>query len=113
MSQERDECEGVVIGDEFWVVSGYGTDNQGEFEGNAEGKDGKLMSWADLDPMVRVGARGITLGSRALLTGSDNQGSPVEFYLIEMKEGQSGKLEKITVPDEFSGFVQSGCCVEI
>jgi hypothetical protein len=141
MSQERDECEGVVIGDEFWVVSGYGTDNQGAFEGNAEvyefgsgqwrqvkkawipgrcprscvgvGKDGRLMSWADLDPMVRAGVRGIPLGSRVMLTGLDNQGSPEEFYLIEMKDGQNGKLEKIIVPDEFSGFVQSGCCVEI
>ncbi|KAJ6944708.1 hypothetical protein NC652_009915 [Populus alba x Populus x berolinensis] len=141
MNQERDECEGVVIGDEFWVVSGYGTDNQGAFEGDAEvyefgsgqwrqvkkawipgrcprscvgvGKDGRLMSWADLDPMVRSGVRGITLGSQVMLTGLDNQGSPEEFYLIEMKDGQNGKLEKIIVPDEFSGFVQSGCCVEI
>jgi hypothetical protein len=48
-----------------------------------------------------------------MLTGLDNQGSPEEFYLIEMKDGQNGKLEKIIVPDEFSGFVQSGCCVEI
>ncbi|CAK7339130.1 unnamed protein product [Dovyalis caffra] len=143
MSQERDECEGVVIGDEFWVVSGYGTDNQGDFEGSAEvyefgssqwkrvkeawisgrcprcsvgvGKDGKLMSWADLDPAVRIAVRGIMLGSRIMVAGSDNPGAPQGFYLTEERKdgGQNGKLEKINVPEEFSGFVQSGCCVEI
>ncbi|XVE74341.1 hypothetical protein DITRI_Ditri12bG0009400 [Diplodiscus trichospermus] len=41
------------------------------------------------------------------------EGAPHGFYMAEMKEGQNGKLEKISVPDEFSGFVQSGCCVEI
>jgi hypothetical protein len=33
MSQERDECEGVVIRSEFWVVSGYMTKSQGGIEG--------------------------------------------------------------------------------
>ncbi|KAJ6714141.1 F-BOX/KELCH-REPEAT PLANT-LIKE PROTEIN [Salix viminalis] len=141
MSQERDECEGVVIGDEFWVVSGYRTDNQGEFEESAEvyefrpgqwrrveeawvpgrcprscvgaGKDGKLMRWADLDPEVRVAGRGIMFGSRVMFIGSENPGAPQGFYMVEMKDGQNGRLEKIDVPEEFCGFVQSGCCVEI
>ncbi|KAJ6392685.1 hypothetical protein OIU77_022223 [Salix suchowensis] len=141
MSQERDECEGVVIGDEFWVVSGYRTDNQGEFEESAEvyefrpgqwrrveeawvpgrcprscvgaGKDGKLMRWADLDPEVRVAGRGIMFGPRVMFIGSENPGAPQGFYMVEMKDGQNGRLEKINVPEEFSGFVQSGCCVEI
>ncbi|OMO72007.1 hypothetical protein COLO4_27889 [Corchorus olitorius] len=142
LSQERDECEGVVIGEEeFWVVSGYGTESQGQFDGSADvyefksgqwrrvedvwqpgrcprsivgiGKDGKLLNWAELDPAVRVGACGVTLGSRVLVTGSEYQGAPHGFFMVEMKEGQTGKLEKISVPEEFSGFVQSGCCVEI
>ncbi|XP_022775763.1 F-box/kelch-repeat protein At1g15670-like [Durio zibethinus] len=142
MSQERDECEGVVIGeDEFWVVSGYRTESQGQFDGSADvyglksgqwrrvegvwehgrcprssvgiGKDGKLFDWAELDAAVGVGACGITLGGRVLLTGSKYQGTSHGFYMVKMKEGQNGKLEKISVPDEFSGFVQSGCCVEI
>ena len=33
MSQARDECEGVVIGFEFWVVSGYKTESHGGIEG--------------------------------------------------------------------------------
>ena len=32
-SQERDECKGVVIGSEFWVVSEYETESQGGIEG--------------------------------------------------------------------------------
>ncbi|KAJ4830621.1 hypothetical protein Tsubulata_039361 [Turnera subulata] len=143
LNQERDECEGVVIGDRFWVVSGYGTDGQGSFEGNAEvyepgsdsgsggwrrveevweagrcprscvgaGKDGKLVNWGELEAGVRVGACGVMLGSgRVLLTGSEYQGAPQGFYL---GEGQNGKAARISVPEEFSGFVQSGCCVEI
>ncbi|KAK8260012.1 hypothetical protein V6Z11_D13G094400 [Gossypium hirsutum] len=142
LSKERDECEGVVIGeDEFWVVSGYGTERQGQFDGSADvyefksgewrvaegiwepgqcprssvgiGKGGKLMNWAELNTAVRVGARGIMLGGRVLVTGSEYQGGPHGFYMVEVKEGQIGKLEKINVPDEFSGFVQSGCFVEI
>ncbi|KAL0452921.1 UNVERIFIED_CONTAM: F-box/kelch-repeat protein [Sesamum latifolium] len=36
MREERDECEGVVVGSEFWVVSGYGTETQGVFKRSAE-----------------------------------------------------------------------------
>ncbi|KAM7278941.1 hypothetical protein ACFE04_006075 [Oxalis oulophora] len=149
MSQERDECEGVVMVNnntgekEFWVVSGYRTDGQGIFDGSADvynfesgqwrleeevwesgrgkcprscvglGKDGKLVNWPGLDPAVQTAACGVMLDNRVLITGSEYQGAPHGFYMLEMKEGQKGKMEKITVPEEFSGFVQSGCCVEI
>ncbi|PSS36282.1 F-box/kelch-repeat protein [Actinidia chinensis var. chinensis] len=141
MSEERDECEGVVIGSEFWVVSGYGTESQGGFKSSAEsldlrsgqwslvegawgpsqcprscagvGKDGNLVCWAELDPAVRFGSCGVDLGDQTLVTGSEYQGAPHGFYLVDKKEGQNGKLVKIEVPDEFSGFVQSGCCIEI
>ena len=141
MSDERDECQGVVIGSEFWVVSGYGTESQGGFVKSAEsldletgrwnrvdeawgtnqcprscvgvGKDGKLFSWAESDTAVGVGACAVDLGDWTLLTGSSYQGAPQGFFLVERKEGQNGKLERIEVGDGFSGFVQSGCCVEI
>ncbi|KAL5832338.1 hypothetical protein ACOSQ3_017736 [Xanthoceras sorbifolium] len=144
MSRERDECEGAVIGEEFWVVSGYGTDNQGSFDGSADvynfisgqwrrvervwepgrcprsnvvvDRDGKLTSWSGLDPSVKVGTCGLTLGDgRVFVTGSEYQGAPNGFYVGEMviKEDEKVKLDKIQVGDGFSGFVQSGCCVEI
>ncbi|KAK8686836.1 hypothetical protein V6N13_125853 [Hibiscus sabdariffa] len=142
LSQERDECEGVVVGEEeFWVVSGYRTESQGQFEGSADvyglksgewrrvegvweagrcprscvgmGNDGKLLNWAEVKPGVGVGACGISFGGRVLITGSEYQGAPHGFYMTEMKEGQISKLEKLNVPDEYSGFVQSGCEAEI
>lgn len=141
LSQERDECEGLVIGDEFWVVSGYGTETQGAFEGSAEvygigsgewrrvegvweagrcpkscvgvGKDGGLANLGELDPVVRVGVCGVMMGNRVLVTGSEYEGAAQGFYTAEMVEGQNGKIERIDTGDGFSGFVQSGCCVEI
>ncbi|KAK4266666.1 hypothetical protein QN277_027552 [Acacia crassicarpa] len=138
MSQERDECEGRMVGEEFWVVSGYRTEQQGMFEGWAEayglrsgqwrgvegvwergrcprwcvgvGKDGRLVSWGELDSEVRVGVCGVTLGSRAMVIGSEYEGGRHGFYV---QQGQNCKLRNIRVPDDFSGFVQSGCCVEI
>ncbi|KAK7359249.1 hypothetical protein VNO77_01202 [Canavalia gladiata] len=141
MSRERDECEGVVIGDEFWVVSGYSTERQGMFDGSVEvldigsgrwrevngvweegrcprscvgiGKDGKTVNWKGMDPGLRVGVCGVTVGSRTVLTGSEYEGAPHGFYLVEMEEGQNRKLRRINLPDGFSGLVQSGCCIEI
>ena len=138
MNQERDECEGLVVGPEFWVVSGYRTETQGGFEASAErydaevgewrrvedawrvshcprsnvgvGKDGRLFCWADSDSAVRVGSCRIELGGRTYVSGSGCQGGSQEFFMVE---GQSGKLRRIEVPNGFLGFVQSGCGVEV
>ncbi|KAL4304502.1 hypothetical protein GQ457_10G028670 [Hibiscus cannabinus] len=130
LSKERDECEGVVIGeDEFWVVSGYGTERQGQFDGSADvfgfksgqwrvaegvwepgrcprsivgiGKDGELMNWAELDPAVRVGSCGIPLGDRVLVTGSEYQGGPHGFYTVEIKGGQNGSYQSVHFDSSF------------
>lgn len=138
MGEERDECEGVVVGGEFWVVSGYGTDRQGGFGGSAEVFDAATGRWRRVEgaweggkcPRGRVkvvenGRVGwcsedtvavqiaVGMGDRALLTGLTPNGSPRGFFLVEQIEGQNGKLIKIEVGEEFSGFVQSGCSVEI
>ncbi|XP_004303369.1 PREDICTED: F-box/kelch-repeat protein At1g15670-like [Fragaria vesca subsp. vesca] len=138
MSEERDECEGIVNGSEFWVVSGYGTDIQGGFVGSAEvyeigsgrwrlvedawrasecprscvgiGMDGKLFFWGERDSAVKSGPCGVELGRWAFVSGSGYQGGPHEFFLTER---ENGKLKKVDVCEEFSGFVQSGCFVEI
>ncbi|KAI3696893.1 hypothetical protein L6452_29498 [Arctium lappa] len=142
MSEERDECEGVFIGSEFWVVSGYDTDSQGRFKDSAEvletstgtwrrvesawgvsrcprscvsfGQNGNFTSWDDSEPAVQVGTCGVDLGDRSLVTGSAYQGAPQAVLVVEKtNQGQNGKFVKVDVPDEFSGFVQSGCLVEI
>lgn len=144
MREERDECEGVVIGSEFWVVSGYGTETQGVFKRSAEvyemgsgewrvvedawrvsrcprtcvgverGKNGNsLICWAEVESAVQVGASVVEVGEGTVVTGSEYQGAPHGFYVMERKGGQNGKLVKINVGEEYSGIVQSGCCVEI
>ncbi|XP_045821163.1 F-box/kelch-repeat protein At2g44130-like [Trifolium pratense] len=137
MSQERDECEGVVVNGEFWVVSGYATERQGNFDGSAEvlnigsGKWRRVegvweagrcpRSCVDIrengevvDPGLRISVCSIRVGSINLVTGSEYEGAPYGFYLVDNEEGQNRKMRKISsVPDGFSGFVQSGCCVEI
>lgn len=141
MSEERDECEGIVIGSEFRVVSGYDTESQGRFKGSSEsfdiesgqwsrvddtwkasqcprscvgvGPSGDFVCWAGSDPEVRVGVCGVDLGDMTLVTGSAYQGAPQGFFLVEKNQGRNGKFVKIDVPVDFSGFVQSGCSVEI
>ncbi|XP_042480442.1 F-box/kelch-repeat protein At2g44130-like [Macadamia integrifolia] len=140
MREERDECEGLVVGNEFWVVSGYGTEHQGRFEKSAEvyelglnrwrlveeawvgdrcprgcvdlGRDGKLICWADANVAVGAGACAVGLGEKTLVAGSSQLGATQGLFLVE-NGGQNGKFEKIDVPDQFSGFIHSGCCVEI
>ncbi|XP_030441980.2 F-box/kelch-repeat protein At2g44130-like [Syzygium oleosum] len=143
MSRGRDECEGMVAagGRCFWVVSGYGTEDQGGFDGSAEvyefgtgewrraegvwepgrcpsscaavGGDGRAFNWADSDAAVRAGTCRVDLGGgggRTLVVGSEYEGAPQGFYVAQ---GQNGKLEKIDVPEKFSGFARTGCCVEV
>ncbi|KAK4779577.1 hypothetical protein SAY87_015683 [Trapa incisa] len=137
LCQERDECEGLDGGGEFWVVSGYATERQGAFEASAEvyvpgasewqrvdgvwepskcprscvavARDGRLVKLGESSLGDRIGACGVALGELTVMTGSEYQGGPQKFYLGR----QDGKIEKISVPEDFSGFVQSGCCVEI
>ncbi|XP_076896133.1 F-box/kelch-repeat protein At2g44130-like [Bidens hawaiensis] len=142
MSEERDECEGVVIGSEFWVVSGYGTDTQGRFKDSADvldiktkiwrrvdgawgvsrcprscvlvGQNGNLTTRDDYEPAVQVGTCGVDLGDRVVVNGSGDQGAPQAVYVLEKsKQGQNGKFTKVDIPYEFCGFVQSGCLVEV
>ncbi|KAI9153208.1 hypothetical protein LWI28_007774 [Acer negundo] len=140
MSQERDECEGLVIGSEFWVVSGYKTESQGHFEASAESykvgsgewtrveeawrpsqcprscvgvaKHGELFGLikSDSDPGIRMGTCRVQLGESTIVTGSTYTDGPQELFLVEC---QTGKFDSLDVPDEFRQFIQSGCCVEI
>lgn len=142
MSEERDECEGVFVGSEFWVVSGYDTDSQGRFKNSADvfdtttgtwrrveeawgvsrcprscvavGQTGNLTSWDAYEPAVQVGTCGVDLGEWSVVSGSAYQGAPQAVFVMEKtNQGQNGKLIKVDVPDEFCGFVQSGCLVEV
>ncbi|KAK1266736.1 F-box/kelch-repeat protein [Acorus gramineus] len=140
MGEGRDECEGVVVKGEVWVVGGYGTERQGRFGGSAEvldvgkgrwrrvegawvegrcprgcvgeGKDGGLVCWSDEEQLVRVGTCAVRVGDRVVLTGSVCPGAPHGVFSVKVG-GKNERLEAVDVPREFSGFVQSGCCVEM
>lgn len=62
MGDERDECQGLA-GEQgrFWVVSGYGTDQQGRFDCAAECYDPELGTWVTVDgvwPFPNTSPRG-------------------------------------------------------
>ncbi|KAI6670844.1 hypothetical protein NL676_005729 [Syzygium grande] len=82
----------------------------------AVGGDGRAFNWADSDAAVRAGTCRVDLGGggggggRTLVVGSEYEGAPQGFYVAR---GQNGKLEKIDVPEKFSGFARTGCCVEV
>lgn len=139
MSGGRDECEAVAIGSEIWVVSGYGTENQGNFETTAEVFDTKTGKWrrvdsawcGDISPrsVVGVGREGELYSWAAVAAAATTTGVTAEGIVgvnmvdkaivfmgksgIFMGEGQNGKFERMEVPEEFSGFVQSACYTEI
>ncbi|KAE9458180.1 hypothetical protein C3L33_09897, partial [Rhododendron williamsianum] len=83
MNEKCDECAGIVVGSEFWVVSGYATQAQGRFMRSAESfgpgtgewrlaqdawvvtqspttcgsvgaGNGAFLSWLEIDPVVQA-----------------------------------------------------------
>ncbi|KAL8162282.1 hypothetical protein V2J09_013771 [Rumex salicifolius] len=142
MTESRDECYGLVMGPDFWAVSGYETESQGSFKDSAdvfdtrtgewrrvEGmwgacqsprscvgtrNDGGLFSWAGLSPDVQVGTCAVELGDWALVCGSERYGSGFGFFMVERGgNGEYGEIKRLDVPSEFNGFVQSACCIEL
>lgn len=141
MKENRDECEGIVIGSKFWVVSGYDTESQGNFKSSAEvydvisgggwrvveeawrvrecprscvGENNKeLLRWGATDSTVRVGSCGVDLGNWSLLTGAAYQGGPHIFFLLDNNNKKNNNKINITADEKFSGLVQSGCAVVI
>lgn len=52
MSEERDECHGLTFDNDsskFWVISGYGTENQGIFRPDCEVFDPETESWTRIE----------------------------------------------------------------
>ncbi|KAL8456251.1 hypothetical protein ACS0TY_033642 [Phlomoides rotata] len=141
MSDERDECEGVVMGSELWVVSGYGTETQGAFNNSADVYDIGSGQWRRVEeawvarrcPRSCVGVERGKSGNSLICWTEVEAAVQVGACGVEIGEstlvtgsayqgaphgfylcqGQKGKFTKISVPDESAGFVQSGCSVEI
>ncbi|KAJ8448555.1 hypothetical protein Cgig2_012199 [Carnegiea gigantea] len=55
MSEERDECQGLVFGPELWVISGYNTEAQGEFKSNADVYNIETRRWKRVEDIWVLG----------------------------------------------------------
>ncbi|KAJ0027682.1 hypothetical protein Pint_36315 [Pistacia integerrima] len=65
MSQERDECEGVVVGSMFWVISRYKMESQGVFERSTKSHQLGTGEWKRVEGVwnqVRAGVLSRVLG---------------------------------------------------
>jgi hypothetical protein len=51
MSEERDECAGAVLDSKFFVISGYGTNSQGQFVSSADVFDPATGTWSRRNEM--------------------------------------------------------------
>ncbi|KAK8936241.1 F-box/kelch-repeat protein [Platanthera zijinensis] len=48
-----------------------------------------------------------------IVVGSGSAGGSQAAYLLEMKQGEAAAWQRVEMPREYSGYVQSGCCIEI
>ncbi|XP_065863057.1 F-box/kelch-repeat protein SKIP20 [Euphorbia lathyris] len=107
MEEERDECQGLVWEDDskFWVVSGYGTDSQGQFRSDAECFDPITESWSKIEgiwPYSNTSPRGATVA----VSVNKNQQQWWWFLAGEQQQQQQnqlGKVNSIPVPDCING----------
>lgn len=102
MADERDECQGLVDqSGRFWVVSGYGTDQQGRFDQAAECFDPVHGSWTRVDgiwPFPNSSPR----GSCSEMSRKDN-----EFLKLQRCPGKITKIPSAPVLFPSSWFVGS------
>ncbi|KAJ6418938.1 hypothetical protein OIU84_029106 [Salix udensis] len=125
MIEERDECQGLTWeGDsKFWVVSGYGTESQGQFRSDAEFYDLYAGCWSKVDGSSRQGGTrknkhrlfvmsgGGGRGSSALACGDcDGEGA---FISDENSNDGTIKWKHIYTPLGFSGFPYSASSIII
>lgn len=95
MSQERDECKGVVLGGKFYVISGYATKAQGQFVRSADVFDPLEVTWSETKniwPMGTCPSVVLTLGEH--LVAFHKQ----ELLLYNAQEGAWSILDFIPKP---------------
>jgi len=107
MAEERDECHGLSFdGSKFWVVSGYGTENQGRFRPDCEVFDPETESWTRIDgvwpnPNAAPRTAAVAGGGRWLMLG---EGELREF---DWEERRWKSLNSGRVPKRISGSSSS------
>ncbi|KAJ0977031.1 hypothetical protein J5N97_012505 [Dioscorea zingiberensis] len=97
MGEERDECQGVGVGDRFWAVSGYGTEGQGRFDPAAECYDPETERWIKIEGVWEEGGDGDGPGA-ALYAGAGEKVRHVDGRGV--REYGRGWREVRKVPEE-------------
>ncbi|KAJ6844978.1 putative F-box/kelch-repeat protein [Iris pallida] len=135
MARERDECGGFFAGGRFYAAGGYCTEMQGSFSSSAEAFDFDSWEWgpveedyADSDGFVsrkpaalpedvRAVSQLVALpggggggGGLTMVIGSAKDGGAQVCYL--RREGDD-KWTEMRAPAEYSGHIQSACCLSI
>lgn len=138
MARERDECGGFFAGGRFYAAGGYCTEMQGSFSSSAEAFDFDSWEWGPVEEDyggghggvdgfvsrtstalpedVRAVSQLVALpggeggGGLMMVIGSAKDGGAQVCYL--RREGDD-KWEKMTAPAEYSGHIQSACCLSI
>ncbi|GJZ87005.1 F-box/kelch-repeat protein-like protein [Tanacetum coccineum] len=121
MADEHDECKGVFHRGKFYVVSGYDMAKQEQFKKSTEAFDLFTWQWGlreddfsrddimripnDLDSVPCI----IGWDGRLLAVGCVGSDERHGVYMLDL---ESSIWTKVEVPEEYSGRVQSGCCLE-
>ncbi|XP_050203439.1 F-box/kelch-repeat protein SKIP20 [Mercurialis annua] len=112
MNEERDECEGLSWDGEskFWVVSGYGSESQGQFRSDGECYDPVSGRWSKVDgvwPFNSVSPRGVSTA----VSGGGNEKQWWWFLRDEQDRRQQGRRRGEDMSVEIVDSIQLPDCL--
>lgn len=101
MREERDECTGVVVDGMFYVVSGYGSDSQGNFRESGEVFDPARNSWTFVDNMWPFSSPDSDLASpSSLATMAGNLYGVLRKEIVVYSQERNAWTVVATIPEE-------------
>lgn len=123
MREERDECTGVVLGDSFLVLSGYGSESQGAFCESAEVYDSRAKSWSFVDNMwplistepavanpsslVALAGRLYSIRGKEVVVYSQQQNTWTAVEKVP-EDTESGELKSLTITASGNSLIIMG-----
>ncbi|CAK9201380.1 unnamed protein product [Sphagnum troendelagicum] len=130
MSEERDECAGAVLDSKFFVISGYGTNSQGQFVSSADVFDPATGTWSRRNEMWSTAMAAGSSSPNGYAVARDELYTFYRQTLFRCKKTEcrglvyipssqengnncGGLWQSIELHPEFSGLAQSSCAVEV
>lgn len=68
---------------------------------------------AELPEEVRVAPKLVSWGGGLMVVGMGCSGQAQAAFVLEMKQGAATGWRRLQIPKEYSGHVQSACCIDI